>query len=87
MLPVYLNPGYVSIYGSGSLNSIFSPERNTEIFFGIIEQTSNSSLGVNIGDSVMYDVNDAIQLYYNDNTFYILPETKILLTEIPPELL
>jgi len=84
MLPVYLNPGYVSIYGSGSLNSIFSPNKNTEIFFGIIEQTSNSPLGVNTGDSVMYNVNDAIELIYGDNIFYILPQTKILLIEIPP---
>lgn len=82
-LPVKLKYGYVSIYGAGSVNEMILPNQseNTTFSFGVIDQRFEDQSGYSVGDSVLYNRNDAIGILYVDTTFYVIPEEKIILLE------
>lgn len=81
-LPARLYPGYISIYGAGSVNGI---TRTTDAYqFGVIEQMWPDSEGtLSIGQSVLYKVADTIQVIYDSTTYYLTKETNIILIESP----
>lgn len=82
MLPVRLNIGMASIYGEGSINGLFSPQ-NTNIRFGVIDGLYSIYGAFSIGQSVMYNTMDATPLFYDNQTFFILPVDKIVTAENP----
>lgn len=81
-LPIKLNIGMASIYGEGSINGLFNPQNNA-MRFGTIDGLYSIYGAFSIGQSVMYNINDAIPLFYDYNTFYILPTDKIIVAENP----
>lgn len=84
-LPIKLNIGMASIYGAGSVNGLFSPpdNDNNNLRFGVVNSLYSIYGGFSIGQSVMYNVKDAIPLFYENETFFILPVTKIISPENP----
>lgn len=81
-LPVRLGVGLVSIYGTGSTQAIFDPNRNGTIVFGTINAMNSQYSSVSVGQSVMYNMKDVIApSFYIDTPYYILPEDKIISVE------
>lgn len=80
-LPIKIAVGMVSIYGSGSAQGIFNVNNNLDIQFGLVNGTNAQYSSVSIGQSVMYDKNDALTVFYIDTPYYIVPEDKIISIE------
>lgn len=79
-LPVRLNSGIVSIYGSPSIMGILTNDNNLQ--FGSINQLPNSIAGsYSVDQSVMFKVSDATVVTYGSIPYFLLPEEKIILIE------
>lgn len=82
-LPATLSSGIVSIYGEGSsVSTVSGLLTSPNIYFGEINQVSIYS-SYNIGDSVMFPesaINSRVA--YNNWTYTLLNETKIILIEL-----
>jgi hypothetical protein len=79
-LPVVLYPGYVSIIGAVSIDTITSS--NTDIQFGVVNQVWGSDANmIQVGQSIMFLVSDAIVVTYNSQNYFLLQENKIILIE------
>ena len=78
-----LKPNYVSIYGRSSIQGIIM-NTPTLFQFGLVDQIYDLLPNlVAVGDSVMFRLADA-DPYTNDNLqYYLIEETKIILTEDP----
>ncbi len=83
VLPVRLSPGYVSIYGSGSIHGLFQADQNGGLKFGIINQLYDDFSPVALGNSVMYHKSDAQEVSYYNDVFFIVPTDKIIAVENP----
>lgn len=81
-LPIRLNIGMASIYGGGSINGLFTPQNNN-IRFGVIDGLYSIYGAFSIGQSVMYNLTDATPIFYENQTFFILPVDKINTAENP----
>lgn len=84
-LPIYLQPGLVAIYGSGSATGISGIQAgNVALKFGVVHQVWNyGNLNANVGDSVMWNNNDKIcEIRYLNWPYTIIEEAKLVLTEI-----
>lgn len=78
-----LKPNYVSIYGRGSIQGI-TMNLPSQFQFGLVDQIWDLLPNiVAVGDSVMFRLADA-DPYTNGNIqYYLVEETKIILTEDP----
>lgn len=83
-LPVTLSPGYASIYGAPSTQGLSVPYQSPYQFGTIDQLPSTEPEAYGIGQSVMYNINDTVQVIYSGITYYLIPQNKILLTENPP---
>ncbi len=87
VVPVYLQPGYVLVYGGGNPTGIQEiTTDNVNMVFGLINKVWNyGNINAQIGDSVMWNKNDAACVLTYDNFRYTLIEqARLVLTEIPP---
>lgn len=78
ILPSYLQPGIVSIYGAAS---IYGLRGNKDIMFGRVYQSYSNPIVDIIGKSVMFKAEDSIQISNDGTPLILLPENKILLIE------
>ncbi len=77
-----LAPGYVSIYGSASIYG-FTPMGG--LGFGrIYRMSSNTSGSYNLGQNVLFHYKDADSISYANTTYYLIDESKIIMTEVEP---
>lgn len=87
-LSAILGPGLISIYGSGSNTSTVTGTvvPNNTFFFGVVDQTWNSINGnVTIGQSVLFQDKDVFaRLVYDNQSYTLINENKIVLIEITP---
>lgn len=77
-----LSPGIVSIYGSAS---IYGFGVGSGLTFGrIYRMSENSSGSYNLGQNVLFHYKDANTISYANTTYYLIEESKILMTEVEP---
>ena len=79
-LSASLYQGYVSIIGGASITGITT--NNVDIQFGVIDQIFTTPQGVSVGDSIMFNIKDTINIAYSGTTYFLLPIQKIILVEI-----
>lgn len=88
MLSAILGPGLVSIYGAGSNTSTVTGMivPSSEYFFGVIDQTWNGVPGnVSVGQSVLFQEKDVFtRLVYDNTTYTLIGEDKVILIEVSP---
>ena len=84
-LPVKLGPGMLSIYGDGSINGIMVVKDSANVVFGVINDAYYIQGGYTVGQSVLYNRNDSVEIMYDNTSFYIVPSDKIVLVENPLE--
>lgn len=82
-LPVKLSPGIVSIYGTPSTQGI-DLTNSPRLQFGGITQLPYTYGAYSVGQNALFDIGDAKTVYYNNVTYFLLPEDKIIFTENPP---
>jgi|GEM_PF-6147977 len=81
-LPINIPVGYLSFLYTGSPNGITS--ENDNLITGQVD-----ALGVDpsddfiVGDTITVNKNNAIQLGYDGNTYYLVNTQDILYTEMP----
>lgn len=79
-LPATLSPGIVSIYGMGvSLGGLRS---NKNVQFGIVNQSYSNPVVSLVGQSVMFNPTYADKVVYVSETYFLVPEDKIILIEV-----
>jgi len=81
-LPVTISPGYVSLYGAGSFQGIELPGA-TSLQFGIVNQLPYQYGSYQLGQNVLFRVTDADILSYQNQQYFIVPQSKIVLIEDP----
>lgn len=80
-LPASLKPNYVSIYGMSSIQGI-TMNVPTQFQFGVVDQIYDLLPNiVAIGDSVMFRLADADSYTNGNRQYYLIEETKVILTE------
>jgi hypothetical protein len=63
---------------------LFNPNENNSTRFGLIDQINSEDAVLAIGNLIIYDERDVIApIFYNDNVFNILPDNKVIATELP----
>ncbi len=83
-LPVILMEGQVSIYQAGSMWGIVTLDvdgKESPLRFGKIDALNWGTATLAIGDNVMYNINDADQLYYRNTPYFIVDGGKIKMIE------
>jgi len=74
-------PGYVSVYGMASTRDIVP--KSSYIQFGVIDQTfDDTPHNYAVGDSVMFNINDAEVVKYGSYQYCLIQDNKIILREI-----
>lgn len=82
-LPVILPPNTVSVYGHVSLQGITSDIKDS-LQFGIVDQIPSGAANGLIGQSVLFKVDNAIRLNYNNSQYFLIQQGDIILTENVP---
>lgn len=85
MIPATFPPGFISIYGHGSIQGFPGyPDVERGYMFGLVNQLSNGGSGAySLGRSVLfpYKGQGTIPLIYGGTTYYLVQESQIVLTE------
>jgi hypothetical protein len=85
-LPVKLSGGIMSVYGSGSLNGI-DITNSPKLQFGVINLLPYDYGEYALGQNVLFNIDDTNRVMYNNVQYFLIAETKIILTEddiLPP---
>lgn len=81
MLPIRLAPGIVSLYSSKSIQG-FEFVNNTMVAFGVINQMADTEQSqYSVGQNVLIPYKEADEIIYGNQTYWLLPENKIIFTE------
>lgn len=83
----YLQPGYVAIYGNGSVSgtSGIKPTDQNFLFGNIYQIWDNGGVNAQVGDSVLFNKNDIkCRLLVSNWPYTIIEQVKLVITEIPP---
>lgn len=83
MIPATFPPGFISIYGHGSIQGFGGyPNKESGYMFGLVNQLSNGGSGAySLGRSVLFPYKNSIPLIYGGTTYYLVQESQIVLTE------
>lgn len=80
-LPVKIQPGYLSLYGVDSFQGIQLPGSGLQ--FGLVNQLPYNYGSYTLGQNVLFRVKEADILVYNNQQYFIVPESQIVLIEDP----
>jgi hypothetical protein len=83
-LPINIQPDYILLYGTPSLQNI-APVDIKEYQFGTVIQTyGNSPIAVNLGQSVFFKIKDSVPVVFSASIYNVLPSNKIIFIEDNP---
>lgn len=86
-LDSYLNPPYVALVASDSVNPnplITVPADGANYRFGSVYQINPNNLTLDVGTNVLFDSSRARQITQLTQTYFLIDEADVILMEISP---
>ena len=81
MIPATFPAGYLSIYGTQSIQGFTLPT-GSPYSFGVINQMSGDGGGLfSLGRNVMFPYRNSTAVIYGGQEYYLVPQSDIILTE------
>lgn len=79
-----LSSGLVSIYGTASIYGYTLPN-NSNLTFGVIYEVADSTQNAySVGQNVLLPYTEAYSIIYQNRTYWLINENKIILVEVQP---